>query len=721
MASISRISIRRPVATAMAFAILLVLGIVSFRSLPVDLLPEIEFTQLTVRTSYPNVGPEEIEQVITDPIENAVSGLPNLEQVDSRSQEGGSWVSLRFARGTNVDEAANDLRAALDELRDVLPIEATVPQIWKLDLDRSEVVSLAVTSTRPLDELTRLLENDLARRFEQIPGVGTIEVRGGVHREIRVELMRDRLAAAGLTALDVRDALVRENLTAPGGNVKEGFGDLYVRALGEYASLEEIAQTEIRRVEGLPIRVGDVAQVRDDYEDVQYLVDVNGLPALSLGIQKQSGSNTVAVADRVRRETERINAERDDIHLSVISDQSDFIRQSIDSVQSSALWGSLLAIVVLYFFLRSRSSTAIIAVSIPISVIATFSLLYFGGLTLNQMTFGGLALGVGLIVDNAIVVLESIVRKREEQKLSLEEAAGVGAEDVAGAIVASTLTSCVIFLPVVFTRTTSGALFQALALVVVFALACSLLVALTLVPMLAARFLRVRAGGRRASSPRGLAARLEGGYGRVLRVALRRKGVVFAVTGLLLAGAIGFWPTIPVELAPQSDADEIDIDLDMAQGTNIAVVMSYIAELERRVMAVLPPDDVRFVTTEVRGTNASLEIKLVPQAERVMPSSQLADACCAGRSTTRFRAPSCGSTPSPECGSCGGSSAREAATKRCSCSCVAGISTRPTPWPGRSGSVRSRCRGSPGCGSAVAKGSRRRTWCSTAPASPSSG
>ncbi|HWM89451.1 MAG TPA: efflux RND transporter permease subunit, partial [Thermoanaerobaculia bacterium] len=296
MAGITALSIRRPVATAMAFLILIVVGIVALRSLPVDLLPEIEFTQLTVRIQYPNVGPQEIEEIITDPIENAVSGLPNLERITSESEEGSSRVRLEFSRGTNVDEAANDLRAALDQLRDDLPVEAEPPEILKLDLDRVEVVSIAATSTRDLQSLTRILEEELARRFEQIPGVGAIEVRGGVYREIRVELDRDRLKGAGLTALDVQAALRAENVTLPGGNVKSGFSDLYVRGRGEYRSVDQIARTTIAEVGGKPIRVQDVALVRDGYEDLRNMTEINGVPSVGLGIQKQSGANTVAVA-----------------------------------------------------------------------------------------------------------------------------------------------------------------------------------------------------------------------------------------------------------------------------------------------------------------------------------------------------------------------------------------------------------------------------------------
>ena len=624
--ALTEVSIRRPVATTMVYLILIVLGFVSFRILPIDLLPEVEFTQLTVRVGYPNVGPEEVEQIITDRVENAVAGLPNLERVTSQSEEGSSRVRLEFARGTNIDEAANDLRAALDGLRDELPVEATAPRVFKLDLDRIEVVSLAVTSTRDLEEVTRLLEDELARRFEQIPGVGAIDIRGGVRREIRVELDRERLRATGLTALDVEQVLRRENATLPTGTVKSGLDDLYIRSLGEYRTIDEIARTVIATPGGRPVRVRDIGAVRDAYEDVRYLVEMNGVPAISLGIQKQSGGNTVAVARAVVREAERINEERDDLQLTVVVDQSEFIQQSIGNVQTSALWGSLLAILVLYVFLRNRSTTLIITLAIPISVIATFALLYFGGLTLNQMTFGGLALGVGLIVDNAIVVLESIVRKREEEDAPDREAARVGTRDVAGAIVASTLTTCVIFIPVVFARTTTGALFQALALVVVFALICSLFVALTLVPMLASRFLHLPSRQERESTAQyRVQKRVETWYTDRLRGAIRHRGRVFMATGVALALALAAWPLIPVELAPQTDADEIDIELEMARGTNIAVSRAFTDELEDKVRAVVPAKDVRLFSTEIRGDSAAVELKLAPQEERSMKASELAD------------------------------------------------------------------------------------------------
>jgi HAE1 family hydrophobic/amphiphilic exporter-1 len=626
--NITKLAVHRPIATTMVFLIIIVLGVMGFRFLPVDLLPPIEYPMLTIRTNYPNVGPEEIETIITDRIENAVASVPNIEEVRSESEEGQSQVSLEFAQGTNIDEAANDVRAALDRIRDDLPPEVESPRLWKFDPDNFPVVILGAQSERGMAELTRILERELAQRFEQIPGVGTVDVWGGIYREIQVQLKRDRLAASQLSATDVQQALMRENVTLPGGDMREGINDMYVRTRGEYQSIDEISRTIITVVDGRPIRVRDVAEVVDGYEDINRIVQIDRKPMVRLGIRKQSGANTVAVAAEARAVMAQINRERDDIDLLMIIDQSDFIQNSIDNVQQSAVWGGLLAVFILYLFLRNGSSTFIIALSIPISIIATFGLLYFGNLTLNQMSFGGLALGIGLIVDNAIVVLENMVRLRENRH-SLEESALLGTRQVTGAIIASTLTTCVIFLPVVFMQTISGMLFKELALVVVFALACSLLVALTLVPMLGSRYLSVREGEKVTDNERSRIGRfflrLESAYEHRLASAMRHRKTVFAVTGGLLVLTFLLWPLLPIELAPQTDADEIEIELQMAQGMNIAVVNKYLQELERVVRIHLPMEDVQHMTTEIRSGDADVEISLKSADERSSSSLAIAD------------------------------------------------------------------------------------------------
>jgi len=629
--SLYDLSIRRPVATAMTFLVVIVVGSVSFYYLPVDLLPEIEYPRVTVYTNYPNVGPEEVEQIITDPVANAVSSVPNVERMTSSSEEGASRVNLEFAQGTDLNAAANDVRAALDRIRDNLPVEAEPPGIWKFDPNSQEIVTIAVESSRDMESLTRLMERNLSKQFEQIPGVGTIDVQGGIYRQIQVNIDRDQLKAYDLSAAQVQQAIAQSNVALPGGNVKEGLNDLYVRTQGEYESLGEIRQTVVTRVEGTSIRVEDVAQVVDGYEDLSRIAELNGIPVLRLGIQKQSGANTVSVAQNIRDEVGRVNEARSDVRLTVVSDQSEFIQQSINNVQNAAVWGSLLAVLVLYLFLRNGSTTFIIALSIPISIIATFALLFFNGLTLNQMTFGGLALGVGLIVDNAIVVLENIIRHREEKERSLIEAASVGTREVAGAIVASTLTTSVIFLPLVFARTTTAALFQSLALVVVFALVCSLIVALTLVPMMASRFLTVDAGeDTGGSSPskswfQRAFARLETRYSSLIERTLPRRWLVFGATAVLLGGAVALWPLVSVELAPETDANQVDIDLEMAQGTNIAVVMEYLDELEQRVKPLLPEEDVENFAKQVQPWGAEVEVRLKSAGERSVNSFALAD------------------------------------------------------------------------------------------------
>lgn len=626
--ALTETSIKRPIATSMVFLIIITLGVIGFRFLPVDLLPPIEFPQLTVATNYPNVGPVEIEKIITEPIENALAGVPGVERVRSSSSEGNSRVTLEFAQSVNIDVAANDVRAALDRVRGALPPEVEAPRIWKFDPNNFPIVIVGANSDMDLAELTVVLDREITQRFEQIDGVGSIDIWGGLDREVKVDINRDRLIASGLSTTQVQQAISRENATLPGGNVNAGVTRLYVRTMGEYESIEQIQNTVITTIDNLPIRVKDVADVSFSYEDLNRVVKIDGKPMVRFGIRKQTGANTVAVAEEIRNEVERVNSERSDLELFVTIDQSTFIQDSINNVKDSALWGAFLAILILYIFFRNGSSTFIIAVSIPISIIATFGLLYFYGLTLNQMSFGGLALGVGMIVDNAIVVLDNIIRLREEENRELKDSSLIGTKQVTGAIIASTLTTCVIFLPVVFMQTISGLMFQQLALVVVFSLFCSLIASLTIVPMLSSRFLTIKKGNDKAFKQgrfQRFFTNLEQKYSTSLNKVLNRKLVVFVVTAVLVVASFLLIPIIPVELAPQTDADEISIDLAMADGTNIAVQNLYLQELEGIVRSTINLNDVEHFTTEVRDGRAEIELAMKPQSERSESTTDIAN------------------------------------------------------------------------------------------------
>lgn len=627
--SLTKTAIKRPIATVMIYLIVITVGILGFNYLSVDLLPPIEYPRLTVHVSYPNVGPEEMEKIITEPIENAVAGVPNVEKMTSRSDEGRSYVTLNFAQGTSLDEAANDVRAAMDRVRDDLPIEAEAPGIWKFDPNNSPIVILGVSSkTKNMEQLTQIIDRDLRNRFEQIPGVGTIDIWGGVDRQINVNLKRDRLMASNLTSEEVTHAISRENSTLPAGNVKSGISDLYLRSLGEYNSIDQIRNTVITDVNGNPIRIGDVANVVDGYADLGRYVQVDGRPMIRVAIRKQSGANTVDVAEKVKQEVKKINQDRNDLNIMVVSDQSNFIQASIRNVLSSAMWGGLLAIFILYMFLRNGSSTAIIALSIPISIIATFSLLYLNGMTLNLMSLGGLALGVGMMVDNSIVVIENIVHLRHTGK-SLKESADIGTSQVAGAIISSTLTTIVIFLPVVFMQSVSGMLFQELALVIVFSLLCSLLVALTLVPMLSSRFMDVKEGHKKHITEKSKVARflerLENWYANVLGKSIQKRNLVFGICALTVVATALLFRDIPVELAPKTDADEIEITLEMAQGTNIAVVNQFTKELDHYVRSIVPMDQVEHISRDVRNGHTDITLTLINAKKRTISPTKLAD------------------------------------------------------------------------------------------------
>lgn len=624
--SLTATSVHRPIATTMIFLIVIVMGAIGFRYLPVDLLPPIETPELNVEVRYPNVGPEEIELLITEPLENSLSVVANLESMSSSSREGEGRVSLRFAQGTDLAEASNDVREVLDRVRNSFPQDADAPRINKFNPDNLPVVMIGVQSDRDLMQLTTILEREVRKRFEQIPGIGSIDVWGGLTRRIQVEVMRDRLLATGLTMDDITSAIRTESSTTPGGNVQRGVTQLYIRSLGEYDNLEEIRDTVIRTIDGVPIRVGDVATVRDAIADVDRYIQVNDVPMVRLALRKQTGANTVAVAREAKRIVEQLNLERDDMQFLLMSDQSSYIQSSMDNVRNSAIWGGMLAVIIMFAFFRNGSVTMVVSVSIPISIIATFALLYLNGLSLNQMSFGGLALGVGLIVDNAIVVIENIVRHRTNGQ-NLISAALIGTSQVTGAVIASTVTTLVIFLPVIFMQTVTGSMFQQLALVVSFSLACSLLVALTLVPMLASRFLTVKPLTELREEERkpGKMARLCDRYSKVLGWALKHRLAVLAGTTFLMLVSLFFGSRLSYELAPAVQAESVNLNLRMAQGTNIAVQHTYLKELDRLVREDLPWDDIQHYATEVRNGQAQIELLLKPEGQRSIHPNKLAD------------------------------------------------------------------------------------------------
>ena len=483
--SVPSFSVRRPITVLMATAAVSTFGFLAAQRLPVELLPDLSYPTLTVQTEYPDAAPESVEQFISRPIEEAVGVIPGVREMRSVSRPGMSEVILEFDWGEEMDMAAIEVRERLGVVQ--LPREAELPRVLRFDPSLDPIVRLGLSEPdRPLDDLRQLAERWIKPRLESVQGIAAAKVRGGLDPEIAVEADEDKLAALGLTLDDLARALEAENVNQPGGVVRD-YNALYlVRTLHEFEELEQLRRTVVRDSPEGRVRVEDVARVRRWHRDREEISRVGGEEIVELALYREGSANTVATADRLRDEMEALRGEMPPgLELTILSDQSRYIADAVDQVKNAAWMGGILAVLVLYFFLKDFPSTVIIALSIPVSVIATFLPMHQAGVSLNIMSLGGLALGVGMLVDSSIVVLEAIDRHRLLGK-GRREAAVVGASEVAGAVTASTLTTISVFFPIVFVQGIAGQLFRDQALTVCFSLAAALVVSLTLIPALAA-------------------------------------------------------------------------------------------------------------------------------------------------------------------------------------------------------------------------------------------
>lgn len=631
-------SVHHPVFTSMVTLIVVLLGLVSLSRLQTDLLPEIELPTLTVRTNYEGASPEVVERLVTRIVEEIVATVPGVEEVESTSSEGASRVRVTFAWGTDIDTAAVDVRATVEDEINELPDEIQTPRVSKFDVNSFPVVLLGVTSEMDPVKLTDLIENQLRFRFSKVPGVAQVDTWGAFSREMRVELDPDRLNALQVPLDRVMDAIRAANLDLPAGRIEQGRYEVTVRAPAEFTSPDDLRNTVVANREGAPITIGDLATVNDTHEKKTRIIRINGGQGIRVAIRKQSDANTVEVTCGVLEEIERINADYPQIHVVPVINQGNFIENSIANVTRSVLYGSGLSILVLLFFLRNVRSTVVIALAIPISVVATFALVFFYGATLNLMTLGGLALGVGMMVDSSVVVLENIFRRQDEENEDPATASVKGASEVAAAIVASTLTTLVIFLPLAFLRGVSGVLFQELALVVVFALSCSLLVSLSLVPMLAAKLLRSPENRRARRGPvlRRLAGvsdalfrRMDTEYSDLLRFVLRHRVATVAFTLILLTSSVFLYPQLGSEFLPPSDEGEVRITGEMEVGTRLELVDARAREMEDIIFPAIP-EAVASVTSVGNSwrsggaTVANFRISLNPASQRDRSNTEVA-------------------------------------------------------------------------------------------------
>ncbi|MBN1828696.1 MAG: efflux RND transporter permease subunit [Deltaproteobacteria bacterium] len=634
--NLSRIAVHRPVFTTMMIMIVIIMGGISLIRLPVDLMPDIAYPTLTVQTRYENASPEEIEELVSRPIEQAMTAVPGVESVFSVSAEGVSNVRVTFSWGTDLDTASNDIRDRLDRVISNLPDEAERPTLRKFDVANFPILIFGVFGDQNPLQMAKLIEDQVTNRLERIPGVASVEVWGAYEREIQINLDAAKIKSMGLTLDQIMGRIREGNVTLPAGMVDRGNFEITLRTKGQYERLDQLANTVIAIRDGAPIKISDIARLDDTHRKITRLITVNGKPGVRLGIRKQSGTNTAEVAAKVLKEVDGVNRDLPQIHMTPIIDTSDYIRNSITNVGSMAIYGGILAILVLLFFLRNIVSTFIIATAIPISIIATFALMYFGGFTLNLMTLGGLALGVGMLVDNAIVVIENIYRHRESGE-SAEQATLNGSEEVVAPIIASTMTTLAVFLPLVFVRGMSGIMFKQLASVVSFSLMCSLLVAVTVVPMMSAKFLHLHRADKLNPWMERIyliSVRLfdwmETAYKVLLHKALDHKGLVVVGTVFLLTASLVLIPFVGVEFMPSTDEGEVRINAEMEVGTRIELTGAKFKQIETIVQREVP--ELRNFVTSVGGSGwhsqgshtGEMRIALVPRKKRARSSEQIA-------------------------------------------------------------------------------------------------
>ncbi len=636
---ISRFAVHRPIFTIMVVLMVLLLGTISLLRLPIDLMPDISYPTLSISCSYENAGPEEIEELITRPIEQAVSAVPGVEELTSVSVEGQGTVRVTFSWGSDLDAAANDIRDRLDRIIDHLPEDSERPTLRKFDLASFPILILGASSNLDPVKTRRIIEDQVQYRLERVPGVAAVNVRGGLEREIHVALDPAKINALAIPLESIIARIREGNVNIPAGTIEKGNFEITIRTPGEYTNLKQLQDTVIAVRQGAPIQLREIALVEDSWTKITRVVRVDGVPGMWMSINKQSGKNTVEVARGALAELERINRDIPQIKIISIIDTSDYIQRSITNVGTSAIYGGLLAIVVLLLFLRNFRSTIVIATAIPVSIIATFALLYFGNFTLNIMTLGGLALGIGMLVDNAIVVLENIFRMRESGEL-LDNAAVNGVEEVTAAVFASTLTTMVVFLPLIFVRGMSGVMFKQLSIVVSFALLCSLAVALTLVPMLSARILPAAATddkfrhtfrGRIFEMSGRFFKALENGYKKLLHLALANRAFVVVIAVLLLTASLMLTPYIGVELMPSTDEGEVRVEAEMQVGTRLNLMDEKFKVIEKIIYKSVP--EISNTVTSVGGSRwrgsgghtGNVRISLKPQSQRTRSSEQIAD------------------------------------------------------------------------------------------------
>ncbi|MBQ5471785.1 MAG: efflux RND transporter permease subunit, partial [Treponema sp.] len=640
--SLSKKTLDHPVLVLIVFVLLAAVGLFTLKNVAIGLFPEVDSPYVMVMTSYTNAGPEAVEKTVTKVLEPALVSVNGLKNLSSTSSESSSMITLEFNYGTDIESAVNDIRDKLGRVTRNLPDNAGSPTIFRMSADSMPIMRIAVRGNRSVDDIKQIAEDTIVDILEQADGVAEASVNGGKTKCVRVELEQNRLAAYGFTVTQIAAALAKQNLELGGGKLNEGQKDYVVRTTGEFSSIEDINSTVIATRNGYDIKLSDVGTAYLGYEDASREVFINGEHGVYVSVTKQSGSNSVTVANNVYDKIEQLKKLLPaDVSMQIISDSTDSIRETIRTLLDSAWQGLVLAVIVLFIFLQNFKSTIIIAISIPLSMIITLLCMYFAGLTLNMMTLTGLILGVGMIVDASIVMIDNIYSYRS-RGAKPKIAAALGSQEMVTSVISGNLTTICVFVPFLLYMKQlgmMGQMFKGIIFTIVIALISSLLVAIFLVPVLAGKFLPL---SNRAEKPvtnpvlKFLYSSFEKGiqaitkvYRRLLSVALKNRLVTIVIAVCLLVISVVMLPTLGLNMMPSGNDDSVTLNITMPIGTPLS---------ETKVVALAFEDILRKevttyknLTTTIgsagRGGNssykASVEITLPESSEQVEKASDI--------------------------------------------------------------------------------------------------
>jgi len=628
---LAEICIRRPVFATMIVLSLVVVGAAGFFKLGVDRFPSVDLPTVSVRVGLPGAAPEEIESLIAQPIEEVVNTVDGISELRSVSSQGTTIVIATFRLDRNLESATQDVRDRVNTLGRRLPEDATPPVIQKFDNDSTPVLTIALSADRSLRELTELGDKIVRPQLERIGGVGEVRVVGGLDRAINVWIDAERLAAYQISISQIRQALQRQNADVPGGNVITGKEELTLRTLGRFTDPRQFDDLVIANVNGAPVKLRDVGRVEDGTKEQRSFSRLNGVPTVTLDIRRQSGANTVEVINGLKAALPRVSAQLpEDVKVEVIRDQSRYIEAALHEIQTHLVLGSILASLVVLIFMRSWRSTLIAAVAIPCSVISTFGMMRALNFTLNSVTMLALVLMVGVVIDDAIVVLENIFRFIEEKRIEPKEAAREATRDIGLAVLATTLSLVVIFLPVSFMSSISGRFLYQFGITAAVAILVSLLVSFTLTPMMSSRLIRVsdaKGGHESPASRRGFYRWIDAGYTHLLSFAMRHRLAVALLAILTVLTSVPLYRAVKQEFIPTNvDEAEFEVSVNGPEGTNLPVMNEVISAMEKDI---LETPGVRMVLSSSGGgflggvNQGGAYVRIAPHEERTISLTKL--------------------------------------------------------------------------------------------------